>query len=106
MSNLEATAARCLVVACVHLGNMTVRNENFPMWVSIIRDVLPYCAGCASAMARLKVAADQLTDAPRGRPQDNAMTRLRRETERYLAMAAAQRFEAWQQAKGLNDDRG
>ncbi|WP_420567860.1 hypothetical protein [Thalassovita sp.] len=99
MSNRTASAERCLVAACAHLSMMTVRNENFPMWVSIIRDVLPDCEGCASAMAQLKAAADVLASAERGRPQDNAMTRLRWETERYFALAAAHRFEAWKQAK-------
>ena len=82
---------------------MTVRNENFPMCVSIIRDVLPDCEGCASAMAQLKDAADRLTYAERGRAQDNAMSRLRRETETYFALAAAHRFEAWSQEKGIDN---
>ncbi len=98
-----ASAERCLVAACAHLSMMTVRNENFPMWVSTIRDVLPDCEGCASAMAQMKVAADQLVDAPRGRPQDNAMTRLRWEMERYFTLAAAHRFEEWKQQKGLQN---
>lgn len=100
MSNRTATAELCLVAACAHLSMMTVRNENFPMWVSIIRDVLPDCEGCASAMAQLKAAADRLVDAERGRPQDNAMSSFRWETERYFAIAAAHRFEAWKQEKG------
>ena len=106
MSNRTAAAERCLVAACAHLSMMTVRNENFPMWVSIIRDVLPDCERCASAMAQLKAVADVLVSAECGRPQDIAMTRLRWETERYFAVAAANRYEAWKQAKGLNDDRG
>ena len=99
MSNLNASAERCLVAACAHLSMMTVRDDNFPMWVSVIRDVLPDCEGCASAMAQLKAAAELLADATGGRPQDNSMTRLRWETERYFSMAAAHRFEAWKQAK-------
>lgn len=95
MSGLNASAERCLVAACAHLSMMTVRNENFEMWVSVIGDVMPDCEGGAPALGPLRGAAGALAFAERGRTQDNALSHLRRETERYFALAAAHRFEAW-----------
>jgi hypothetical protein len=74
-------------------------DKNFPMWISVIRDVLPDCEGCPTAMAQLKVAAATVINSAPGRPQDNALSRLHYEIRQYFALAAAGHFEAWKQEK-------
>lgn len=99
MTERRQTAESCLIAACVHLSMMTVRNENFAIWVSVIRDVIPDCEGSVAVLMPVKVAAEELTTAEAGDPQHRAMTRLRWEIKRYFEMAAARRFDAWKRVR-------
>ena len=100
MTDRTATAERCLLATCAHLSMTTVRDENGQLWLGVLRDVLLDCATCATVLIPLRDAADQLAHAATRRARDNAMARLRFETQQYFALVAAQRFEAWKQQKG------
>lgn len=104
MSN--ATAERCLVAVCAHLSLTVVRNEDFAMWLSAIREVLPDCQGGAEALAPLRYAADQVVSAKTPETQSTAMALMRWEAQRYFTLVAAHRFEAWKVERGLDDVRG
>lgn len=100
MSYLSDTAERCLVAVCAHLSMMTVRDENFAMWLGVAQEVLPHCRNSGSAFWDLRTAAERLVDAQGGSERDVARIHLQRITARYFAAAAGDRFDAWKNAKG------
>ncbi len=99
MSPRATHAELCLVAACAYLSLMSLRNETFPCWVSVLRDVLPDCRDCRPAVVPLRVAATDLVNAIDRRAQGRALAALRADVDRYFAMAAAKRFTDWKAAK-------
>lgn len=97
MSEVSARAERCLVAACAYLSMSGRCDVNQPLWVGVIRDVLPDCEGCGPAMIAMRVLANEMVRASPGRPRQAALIRLRHETAKYYSLAAAQRYEAWQE---------
>ncbi len=93
-------AEKCLVATCARLSLVCLRDENFALWCSVIRDVFPDCRSRNAAFLPLKNAAERLVTAPAGRSRDNAFRRLRFETEQYFGLAAAEWFEGWKNTKG------
>lgn len=89
------TAARCLVATCTHLALMTVRDRNVPLWIGVLREVLPDCGSGPEALTPLRAAAAALTRAAPGDLRDRAMTRLRLAVHAYHTRAAAHRHDAW-----------
>lgn len=95
MTELGKSAESCLIAVSVHLSLMAVRNENFPMWRQILRDLSPDCYPCAKPLEPVRDAAEVLANAQIASEIDAAADRLRREVQKYYEATAAYRHEKW-----------
>lgn len=100
MSRIKQNAEGCLVAVSAQLAMTTVQNENYSMWLNIIRMVLRDCDDCPEAMVPLRVAAEDLVAARNGLAKRNAVSRLGYEIQTYFTKAGGSRFEAWKLEKG------
>ncbi|MBO9451461.1 hypothetical protein J7426_14400 [Tropicibacter sp. R16_0] len=92
-----AKAESCLVATCTHLSLLAIRDENFQMWLRVIRNIMPDCEACNPRIVPLKVAADRLANAAPGGPRDFAYSRLCFEVKQYFTNTAADHYEAWRE---------
>jgi len=99
MSEFRRKAVDCLVAVCATLV-LTDRDENFLMWLEILREVLPDCEDCPDPVIPLRVAAEALVEVKAGVDRTSAMLRLRIEVRNYYRVAAAYRHEAYRVAIG------
>ena len=100
MSALRDPAQRCLVAVCAHLAMTTVRDENFRMWLEVLRDVVADCADGPAVLTPLLIEAEALAFAEGYSAHCHAMARVRREVAAYYRIAAADAHERWRQAGG------
>lgn len=86
-------AESCLVSVAAVLSMTVVRNDNFPMWLEILRRLAPFVDDCPAAMRGLRDRAIELAFATPGREQEAVLLRLRSEVRAYFQAAAGQRLK-------------
>lgn len=102
MTDRSASAQQCLVAISAHLTMSTRRDENFQMWVDVAADLMSDCQTCPDGILPMRLAMEHLVAADCNRARDNALFRLRLETQKYFQRAAAHRFEVWNEAVGAD----
>lgn len=98
---LTPAAERALVSIAARLA-MTGTADNLSAWVKCLADVLPDCEDCVAPLEPVRLAALDLVAAGDADARRTALARLEIEAQRYYDLAAAKKFEAWQQ---LDKDR-
>jgi hypothetical protein len=100
MSVIKPDADKCLIAACVCLSLRGVRDQAFKDALMMLREIIPDSGAYSSKATPLHVAAINLVEASRGTPFDNALSRLKMETQFFFRDVTARRYNSWRKIVG------